>query len=44
MAGAVVLVLLIILAWLTREKRYKRLRVGFFIERERFKDEDEPES
>lgn len=42
-AGTVVVVLLIVFLRLTRERRYRRLRVGFFIERDRFEEEPEEE-
>jgi uncharacterized membrane protein YqiK len=36
-----VIVLLLVFAWLGRDMRTRRLRVGFFFERDRFdKDED----
>lgn len=41
-AAIVVLGLLLVFSWLTREKRHRRIRVGFFLERERFDDDDEP--
>lgn len=42
-AATIILVLLIVFVFLTREKRHRVVRVGFFLEREKFPVEDEPE-
>lgn len=41
-AATIIVGLLVVFAWLTRERRYARLRVGFFVERERFEDDGTP--
>lgn len=42
-SASILIGLLIVLAYASREKRHQRIKVGFFIERERFPDDEQPE-
>lgn len=42
-ASIVIIVLLLAFAWATRDRKWRKVRIGFFLERERFSDKEEDE-